>query len=141
MKYLFVDVDGVLNTWPERKKYGIHHICPQKVDRIKQIVDSVPDVKIVLSSTWRILQKNMKMVQVAFSYSDLEIFHKTQNIPYADRCDEIKNWLDNKTFDKYAVIDDTEEADTKHGGFFRTNDNEGLTLEITKNIIKYLKGE
>ena len=62
-RYLFLDIDGVLNTldyakacqWKDgkvRDEYGAL-FDPYTVENLKYILDSVP-VKLVISSSWRI---------------------------------------------------------------------------------------
>ena len=50
--YIFLDVDGVLNTETDwaRKVYSLNKSC---VDAFCRLVKSIPNPRIVLSSTWR----------------------------------------------------------------------------------------
>ena len=50
--YIFLDVDGVLNTEADwaKKVYSLNKSC---VDAFVRLVKSIPNPKIVLSSTWR----------------------------------------------------------------------------------------
>lgn len=63
MRIIFLDVDGVLNTerytaWlqdrgmPCRDQYGKLLFDPSAVANLKRILNAVPDVRIVLESTW-----------------------------------------------------------------------------------------
>ena len=62
-RILFLDFDGVLNTYnytkrlvaegkPYRDEYG-DLFDPEAVHSLKTIIDSVPDAKIVITSTWK----------------------------------------------------------------------------------------
>ncbi len=50
--YIFLDVDGVLNTETDwgRKVYSLNQNC---INAFCRLIKSIPDPKIVLSSTWR----------------------------------------------------------------------------------------
>ena len=63
-RYLFLDIDGVLNT-TSYSNYLIDHnedevdedgaiFDPEAVANLAYIVEKVPDVKIIISSTWRL---------------------------------------------------------------------------------------
>lgn len=53
-KLLFLDIDGVLN-WAktEDRLDGYVGLCKDRIARFNRIIEAVPDVKIVVSSTWR----------------------------------------------------------------------------------------
>lgn len=63
MRIIFLDIDGVLNTerytaWlqdrgmPCRDDYGKPLFDPSAVANLKRILDALPDVRIVLETTW-----------------------------------------------------------------------------------------
>ena len=63
MRIIFLDIDGVLNTerysaWlqdrgmPCRDQYGILMFDPSAVANLKRILNALPDVRIILESTW-----------------------------------------------------------------------------------------
>lgn len=53
MRVIFLDIDGVLNSWGTKERLdGYIFIEPSKVELLKQLVDRT-GAKIVLSSTWR----------------------------------------------------------------------------------------
>lgn len=55
-KYLFLDIDGVLNTFGKSYrsfKRGSHVMEPLFVGRLNWVLEQVPDLKIVISSSWR----------------------------------------------------------------------------------------
>lgn len=54
MKVIFLDIDGVLN-WigTEDRLNGFIGLDPVLIERFNRIIDAHPDVKIVISSTWR----------------------------------------------------------------------------------------
>ena len=54
-----------------------------------------------------------------------------------DRNQEICRWLEQNTVEKYAIIDDDSRAGNNNC-FFKTNENVGLTKELTAKIIEHL---
>lgn len=142
MKIIFLDIDGVLNTPKLLKKFGFDFIDDILVALIARIVRET-EAKIVLSSTWRIEEKNRQLVQEALAAHDLEIFDSTPILKpetqmWVERHQEIRAWLENREVHKFAIIDDWEDAAIE-GSFFKTDENRGLTVQIAEEIIAHLK--
>jgi hypothetical protein len=144
MKIIFLDVDGVLNTPKLLKKFGLDFIDDVAVALVAWIVKET-GAKIVLSSTWRVDNKNKRMVEQALAYRNLEI-HDSTPIIYrsgwesaggVERREEIQAWLNNNQVEKFAIIDDCNEASIE-GSFFKTNEKIGLTVSIAEKIIEHL---
>jgi len=54
MKVIFLDIDGVLNHNRTRDRVGgFLGLNPELIRRFNRIIDACPDVKVVVSSTWR----------------------------------------------------------------------------------------
>jgi hypothetical protein len=89
--YIFLDVDGVLNTEADwaRKVYSLNPKC---VDQFCRLLKSLPDPKVVLSSTWRngIARDGTTAVRISSFVSD---FGKDRT--YRSGCKE-----DNKLLEK-----------------------------------------
>lgn len=149
MKVIFLDIDGVLNMYGAScstfmKPYG-QHIEPHLVTRLNYVLENVNDLKIVISSSWRL---NMK---------DLEKQIKEQGFKYWERVVgrtptrearglEILDWLSDKDIEKYLVIDDEnfdicgEKCNVIPANcFLQTDGNEGILNKDALNIIKYFK--
>lgn len=147
MNILFLDVDGVLNNWPDRKEFGLHYICPAKVLVLATIIEKTK-AKIILSSTWRLAKKNSDMVERALAQAGLRFEGSTEDLIWIKRkqsltitrADEIIDWLKRNAAksDKFAILDDTEEAGygLEHS-FFKTDDDIGLTTEIAQRVITH----
>jgi len=61
MKILFLDIDGVLNN--EKQNWDIEGnwtISDSSVGILNRLLDEIPDLKIVLSSTWRIASRGQE---------------------------------------------------------------------------------
>ncbi len=145
MKILFLDIDGVLNTTESRIRNGLDHIDMEKVDLLKSIVFAT-DAKIVLSSTWRLKDRDLQLVKDALAEYGMEVYDSTPNgvelepgTLWWDRSEEIKDWLKGKQVEKVAILDDWEDAGTGFGpSFFMTDENYGLTLTIAREVIGHL---
>jgi len=142
MKIIFLDIDGVLNTPKLLKKFGFDFIDDILVALVARIVRET-EAKIVLSSTWRIEEKNRQLVQEALAAHDLEIFDSTPILKpetkmWVERREEIQVWLNNNPVSKFAIIDDLDEARIE-GSFFKTDENFGITAKIADEIILHLK--
>ncbi len=138
-KILFVDVDGVLNCWKDRRDGGIHTICTIKVGFLGEIIHAT-NAQIILSSTWRILESNHKRVQEAFDKHNLQIFDVTPRLNSDYRYSEIQESLHKHKPDRFAILDDWDDA-AKHewrDSFFQTDDDIGLTQEIASKVIRCL---
>lgn len=142
MKIVFLDVDGVLNTPKLIKKFGFDFIDDILVALVARIVRET-DAKIVLSSTWRIQDKDKNLVVQSLAKHNLELHDSTPVIErpggWVRRHEEIQAWLNKNTnVQKFAIIDDFDDANIE-GSFFQTDENIGLTVQIAEQIIEHLK--
>lgn len=140
MKVLFLDIDGVLNSNGTIRAFGFDFIDPHLVDLVGVIVDQT-DAKIVLSSTWRLSPEDKKLVEDALTRAGLSLMDCTPNLcgngKWVSRSEEIKKWLSENPVDKFAILDDFEDAEIP-GSFFKTDDDVGLTKAIALEVIKHL---
>lgn len=145
MKVIFLDVDGVLNTPKLIRSFGFHHIDDILVALVARIVRET-DARIVLSSTWRVNEKNRKLVEDALARHGLVIFGCTPVIRRSEgwtgdgwvrRHEEIQAWLRANEAVSFAIIDDWEDAEIV-GSFFQTDEDLGLTVEIAEKVILHL---
>lgn len=141
MKILFLDVDGVLNrldrygmrleTVPAPWMTGSTIVDLNVVALLNHVVPQVPDLKIVVSSTWRSLARDR--VQFCAMTHVLERWiHEDWRTPSTiSRGLEIKEWLQNHPeVESYAILDDTDdELSTHHERrFIRIPHQTGMTL-------------
>src|SRR5215468_6996395 len=93
MRVLFLDIDGVLNCRTTRTRVqGMRGIDPRLVRILQGVLTAVPDLKLVLSSTWRLLPENCEQV-----YSILPCYAVTPDFGYEIddvRGYEIQAWLE-----------------------------------------------
>jgi len=157
-RLVFLDIDGVLNfegkntsleslqdfKWScsfnsnEHDKYL--GIFPDLVAILNKLHSKYPDIRYVLSSTWR------SNYYGTIKYLKLQGFtgsiisrtkHRNEGIPYI-RSEEIKDWLSyyNYTND-YIVIDDDDECLVFDNKLMHTDFSTGITTEIIDRAIDY----
>jgi len=107
MKLLFLDFDGVLNIIKGENPTYLKefHFEPKLVDNLNKLLDSIPDLKIVVSSSWREdLEDAIEQLKLSgFKYED-RIIGVTSDLGHRGK--EISNSLDHLEYSKYLVIDD-----------------------------------
>lgn len=113
MQVLFLDIDGVLNTAASLAE-GVH-LLPEKCLLIRRVCEQVPDVQIVISSTWRggIHIKSMKEMLWRCGIPRDRIIAYTPHTTSGFRGDEINEWILSHLkaqpaceYVKYVIIDD-----------------------------------
>lgn len=117
LKYLFLDVDGVLNydNCKARAPSGCRGISDKKVKLLKQIIDAT-GAKIILSSDWRLDDGNDYQYLVKkLERESLHIYDKTIDINWSKRGLEIEGWIDTHDVDGYVILDDTNFPDFSRG--------------------------
>ena len=125
MKIIFLDIDGVLNSWHEfvnpgdriytsKELWSTEDIFPKYIKRLNKIIADT-GAKIVISSSWRKLHtldniKKMFNTQ-GFKGEILDktpVLHRTLDGTILDRGDEIKKWLEETSIkiDTFIILDD-----------------------------------
>ena len=121
----------------------VSEFCPLAVSNYNYILREVPDLKVVISSYWR-LGRSIEDLQSIFKWLGLphdRIIGKTPSIHGVQRGVEIKDWLSkNPEVTKYAVIDDDSDMDVIDPGcFFHIDSYNGLIYTQALEIIKHFK--
>lgn len=140
MKVLFLDFDGVLNShqsatfWHNKrdqakwenelykewqgslKEYLAQEFCPIALSNVEELVRRIPDLKIVVSSTWRLgetVETLKKILHPAKLVSDA-IIDVTPYIGFSKpRGQEIQLWLDkHPDVTNFVIVDD--DGDMEH---------------------------
>jgi len=142
MKILFLDIDGVLNTYKENYK-PVDYLDKNKIALLKRIIDETK-CKIVISSSWRFDKTLMESFYTQLEECNIKKDNFIGHTPHLEnyyakkyRSDEILDWLTQNTVEKFAVLDDRIDAKISTETFFRTKRNIGLNETITNKIIKY----
>jgi hypothetical protein len=116
LKYLFLDVDGVLNCAYTSDRCGKYiGIDDRKVELLRKIIDAT-DAKIVLSSTWRLgytrygesLEGHRQYLNEKLAKQGLSIYSQTDDLSIhgKNRGQEIDDWLSKHDVDEWVVLDD-----------------------------------
>lgn len=139
MKILFLDIDGVVNCATTPTGIGAVGICPHRAFMVGQITLAHPDLKVVLSSTWRLCPGSYQEVVKHV----VPIYASTPSIDGATRGQEIQAWLDkHPEVTKYAILDDdTDMLNEQLPNFFQTTWKDGLTEEIKERVIDHFYDE
>lgn len=145
MKVIFLDIDGVLNTPKTIRKFGFDFIDDILVALVARICRET-GARIVLSSSWRTEKKDLGIARKALERHKLEIHDCTPIIKrsggwtengWVRRHEEITAWLSEKEVERFAILDDVEDACIE-GSFFQTDEERGLTVEIAEKIMDHL---
>jgi hypothetical protein len=143
--YIFLDIDGVLNTASDwaRKVYSLNQNC---VDAFCRLLRSIPDPKIVLSSTWRngIARDGTTTVNIdelikVLSPAGITALDKTAVAPDRCRSKEIDYYLRRHPEDTYIILDDDAtlyDEGEKTLNLYLTNARTGITDDDVTMILK-----
>ena len=143
--YIFLDVDGVLNTeadWAKR----VYSLNPGCVAAFCRLLEKLPDPKIVLSSTWRngIARDGTTAVHIddlirALTPAGITGLDKTGVAPDGSRSKEIDHYIRRHRADSYLILDDDPDLfDQKERTprLYLTSAKTGLTDADVKRIWK-----
>lgn len=152
MKYLFLDIDGVLNSqdYYERRfndwgytppRYS--EIDPIKLKLLRKIVKDT-DCKVILSSTWRKSKDWVgDLTNNGFGKVEDMIIDRTPSIPREggvrsmERGYEVDHYVKEHNILKYAILDDDRDF-LPEQPLFGTTWETGLTEDIAQQVIKHL---
>lgn len=158
MDILFVDLDGVLNNCTHflflrqnalgsdslreaNIRAGIQDLDPWNCANLKYVFDTLPDLKIVLSTAWRD-SFEMDEIQEMFERRNLpgsRIIGKTAREEMAGRAGVIRKYVAENKPKQYAVIDDKAvfvSTDPEYGRFLKTTPITGFTYGDAIALIK-----
>ena len=158
MKVIFLDFDGVLNSaasfgYEERfrdrnpnKVLGPVNqtLCNVCTSNFQLILEHFPEVKVVISSTWRNLFPLdwLRNHLAGYGIDSSRVIDKTPGTDWGYRGEEIQAWLDKHPEVKTNVVLD----DNEIGGgipderIIKTSWNVGLTLPHVREVIQKLGG-
>lgn len=146
--YIFLDVDGVLNTKDDwnRKMYSLNENC---IHIFCDLVEHLDNPKIVLSSTWRngIARDGITAVHIndlmkAISRTGITELSRTAVAPDGSRSKEIDYFLWRHPKDDYIILDDDVDLfDDKErtANLFLIDADVGITKNDVKRILKNVR--
>ena len=151
--YIFLDVDGVLNNETytiscyERHHKSMHmnHVPfdPKCLNNLMILVQSLEklgfEVKIILSSTWRLSNIDYEIVNARIAEYGLKLDGKTPH--FGDRGAEIKEYLKDKEYVDLLILDDDsfDIIDYFYFNLINTNFKVGFNSEALERALRYVK--
>lgn len=149
MKVIFLDFDGVLNSAQFFKALYrqtgrstfVREFCPIAASNLIHIISEVPDVKIVVSSSWRIgteLNELRKILKEGADVPEELVIDKTVFLG-GERGHEIQEWLSrHPEVTKFVIIDDSSDMVHLTSYLVHTKWNHGLMLEDAEEVVRRL---
>ncbi len=147
MRVIFLDIDGVLAPIP--RPFDTNQLKESCVAALEIVLQSIPDVKIIISSTWRIgnnLKKLRETLKKCGFRHDERIIGKTLDYTetgeflYLTRGQEISTWLmDQPSIESYCIIDDDTDISPHQRRWVQPVSKEGFNNENAEQCIKILK--
>lgn len=147
-KIIFLDMDGIINCSDRRKlllrKPDLH--CPELVEIVNGLAE-IPDIKIVVSSVWRMGETVESMNNIFTSLGiKLECIGLTPTGGYC-RGEEIEKWIkenignDYWKYKRYVIIDDDSDMlYNQRFNFFHVDNSSGITPNTVYRIRNFFEG-
>ncbi len=153
-RYIYLDMDGVLNNHQKNKENQYCGIHQQNVTQFNKILRAYPNTRIVLSSAWRYMIHGGAMTKVGFEYmmkshgildtfTIYDITNSDETFPF-ERVGQITHYYLNTIgiTDKVCILDDLllnfENVYLKDR-FVRTDGTKGLTSLDVKKVLRILE--
>ena len=147
MKYIFLDIDGVLNNSKTvtRSPDGYVGISDNLCKRLEKIIKTT-NAKVVLTSSWKDCSSPQDLVYMRKRlkrHLALPVGQTSEKNPEL-RGTGIREYLKNHPCDEYVILDDysfnfDEEGLREH--VVLTNEEKGLTNDDVERAIKILNGD
>ena len=149
LKVLFLDVDGVLNSeegWRRDNPSTYKYLTRECVDQLARIIRALPDVKVVLSSSWRL---HMSLAEfrgtLLTAGASIPLIGDTPltRMSGGQRGEEIQAWIDGAdqgVVERFVILDDDvfDMGETLMPHVVRTDGKVGLTQEKADDVIRRL---
>jgi hypothetical protein len=111
------------------------------VQLFNHVIRQIPLLKVVVSSTWRLLSKDVNHFCEMTGINKNLIHEDWKTISLLNRGLEIKEWLHRHDITEYVVVDDTDDgikqlcSYPEQWRFVHTDHKDGLTLEGFNKIL------
>jgi hypothetical protein len=134
VKVLYLDIDGVLFI------YGTYNFSKIACNNLKKLLEEVPDLKIVISSSWRHLGMDTVKKTLDFHGIDKNRIIDCTGSERGTRGGQVQAWMDrNPGVTNFVVIDDERDFPTMLDHLVRPNGYVGLTSADVKKCLDILK--
>jgi hypothetical protein len=114
-------------------------IDPGLAQIVQNIVLAVPDLKVVLSSSWRCLEDGRALIEkkVVPCFDVTPLFDEEDDV----RGYEIQAWLElHPEVDRYAILDDdTDFLEHQLPNFFQASPSTGITQQLADKIVAHFR--
>ena len=158
MKILFLDFDGVLNSIQDSiyfrrmgGDFGLK-LSPLACSNVQFLLDKEPKLRIVISSTWRVLHpfKELKQILTDNGIDGTKVIGVTPIKVYKllegqCRGSQIKSWLDHQSIksdfyvDRYAIVDDDSDMlESQREFFVKTSILHGFMFSEALSVARIL---
>lgn len=154
MKLLFLDIDGVMNTDESRGEAAaagktVDVINPENAKYLNTLQRLLPDLRIVVSSTWRLIYplEQIERKLRAAGYEGEPLLDRTPCHGRGDPFDscrggEIQSWINkNAKGVPYAIVDDHDNMGPVLDRLVQTHPEVGLDGTAVEAIVELLEGE
>ena len=132
-KICYLDIDGVLFV------YGTYNFSKAACNNLKKLLEQVPDLKIVICSSWRHLGMDSVKKTLDFHGIDKDRIIGCTGNEGPPRGLEVRLWMDrNPSVTNYVIIDDEQEFPGLEDHLVRPNGYVGLTSDDIKKAIEIL---
>lgn len=113
MKVVFLDVDGVLNSYA---RGSACNISKGPLRRLRDLV-MITDAQIVVSSSWKDQYFLRQKLARYLGYKKLKVHSWTKDIPGGTRGDEIRYWIKhNCDITDFVILDDMDVSEFEGEG-------------------------
>lgn len=142
MKVLFLDIDGVLNLYPNPSRSGLFD--KQTCINLEFVLNRVPDLKIVISSSWRTY--GLEVMRDFLSSNGIDprrIIDVTGHEQSTDNKDhrgfQVECWLKrNPSVKKFVILDDESDFVPLKHKLVKTDKYAGLTQLAAEKVLDLL---
>jgi hypothetical protein len=137
------DIDGVLNLFPNPSRTG--EFDKQCCINLEMLLNKAPDLKIVISSSWRAF--GLQAVRDILKSNGIDprrvidVLGDEQSVdPNDHRGYQVQCWLDrNPKVKIFAIVDDYADFGSLNDKLVQTNRYNGLTQSIAEELMAVLR--
>ena len=137
---IFLDLDGVLNIIdgknPTYKLY-IYHFEPFLVKRFNELLETIPNLQIVISSSWREDMDDLKSILISSGFKFIDRIIDSTPLNNDKRGKQIKDFIQIHNINKFLIIDDNIEEIKiffNESYYIKVNSLTGLSANDIKKI-------
>lgn len=152
MKVIFLDIDGVLNSVSSfiynnrmhflglTQDFSHESLCPIACSNLQYVLEECPDIKLVISSTWR---KYYSLEEIKAKFDrygvDSSRIVGMNPIDSSYRGKEIQEYLDlHPEITQFAILDDDSDMEPNMERLVKVDSRNGFTFTDAEKLIEML---